>query len=276
MSIIKFTPHDHQYVSDGETKWVSVTSFVSNFKQPFDVEKTAERSSKSKKSKWYGMTPEAIKAAWKSEAKRATDLGTFYHDQRERDICELDTIERRGVTIPIIKPIEKDGVKHSPDQRLQEGIYPEHMVYLQSAGLCGQSDLVEVINGVVHITDYKTNKEIKTNGFMSWDGKEQMMLAPVNHLGDCNFNHYALQLSLYMYIILKHNPKLTAGPMVLHHVLFQEQARDKHDNPVTAVDNQGNPVVTDVVIYDVPYMRKEVISLMHWLEMNRHLLKPKS
>ena len=29
------------------------------------------------------------------------------------------------------------------------------MVYLKSAGICGQSDLVEVINGVVHITDYK-------------------------------------------------------------------------------------------------------------------------
>jgi hypothetical protein len=102
------------------------------------------------------------------------------------------------------------------------------------------------------------------------------MSSPVNHLGDCNFNHYALQLSLYMYIILKHNPRLKPGSMVLHHILFQEQARDKHDNPVTAVDGQGNPIVTDVVIYDVPYMRKEVIELMHWLEENRDKLKPKS
>ena len=34
------------------------------------------------------------------------------------------------------------------------------------------------------------------------------MYKPVNHLDDCNLNHYNLQLSIYAYIIKKHNPKL--------------------------------------------------------------------
>jgi len=275
--IITFTPQNHKYSSiepDG-IDWLSVTSFISNFKQPFDADTIAAKSSKNKKSKWYGMTPEAIKDAWKSEANRATSLGTWYHNCRERDICELSTMERQGYVVPVVKPIEKEGIKFSPNQKLQNGVYPEHMVYLKSAGLCGQSDLVEVINGEVHITDYKTNKEIKAEGYTNWEGITQKMLAPVSHLDDCNLNHYALQLSLYMFIILKHNPRLKFGSLTIHHIMFDEVDKDKFGNPITALDTNGDPVVKDIVQYNLSYMKQEVISCLHWLEDNRHKLKPK-
>lgn len=273
MSILKFTSHNHKYTSDDQKDWVSVTSFISNFKQPFDADKVAEKCSRTKKSKWYGLTPQEIKEAWKAEANRATTLGTWYHNQREKDICEITTMERHGCTVPIFKPIEKDGVKYSPEQKLKEGIYPEHMVYLRSAGICGQSDLVEVVDGVVHITDYKTNKEIKIEGFTNWEGITQKMSAPLAHLDDCHLNHYAIQLSMYMFIILKHNPKLKPGTLTIHHILFEEAGRDRFDNPISALDNDGNPIVTDIVQYDLPYLKEEAISLIHWLEDNRHKLK---
>ena len=275
--IITFTPQHHKYSSiepDG-IDWLSVTSFISNFKQPFDADTIAAKTSKSKKSKWYGMTPEAIKEAWKSEANRATTLGTWYHNCRERDICELSTMERHGFVVPVVKPIEKDGIKLSPNQKLANGVYPEHMVYLKSAGLCGQSDLVEVVDGAVHITDYKTNKEIKVEGFTNWEGVTQKMLTPVSHLDDCNFNHYALQLSLYMFIILKHNPRLKFGSLTIHHILFEEVDKDKFGNPITALDTNGDPIVKDIVQYDLPFFKQEVISLLHWLEDNRNKLKAK-
>ena len=275
MSILKFYPDKHKYTSEDGIDWLSVTSLISNFKQPFDADAIALKSSKNKKSKWYGMTPEEIKEAWKAEAKRATDLGTWYHNCREQDICEFQTIERQGVTVPIFKPVEIDHIKHSPNQKLVDGVYPEHMVYLKSAGICGQSDLVEVINGVVNITDYKTNKEIKVEGFTNWEGVTQKMAHPVSHLDDCHLNHYALQLSMYMFIILKHNPKLRPGLLTIHHVLFEEAGRDKFDNPITAIDTHGNPVVLDIVQYDLPYLKDEAISVIHWLEDNRNKIKPK-
>jgi ATP-dependent exoDNAse (exonuclease V) beta subunit len=276
MSILKFTAHNHKYVSDDDkTNWLSVTSFIGNFKQAFDADKIAKKCSTNKKSKWHGLTPEEIKEAWKSEANRATTLGTWYHNQRENDICQIDNMERHGVTVPVFKPIEREGVKYSPEQKLKEGVYPEHMVYLRSVGICGQSDLVEVVDGKVHITDYKTNKEIKVEGFTNWEGISQKMSRPVSHLDDCHLNHYALQLSMYMYIILKHNPKLTPGILTIHHILFEEAGRDRFDNPISALDNDGNPIVTDVIQYDLPYLKEEVISLIHWLEDNRHKLKVK-
>jgi ATP-dependent exoDNAse (exonuclease V) beta subunit len=278
MSILRFTPHDHSYTSispEDTTKWISVTSFIGNFKQPFDADKIAEKTSKSRKSKWYGMTPEEIKQAWTNEALRATTLGTWYHNCRESDICSLETLERHGSTVPIFKPIEIDGTKFSPNQKLTDGVYPEHMVYLKSAGLCGQSDLVEVIGGEVHITDYKTNKEIKTEGFTNWEGITTKMNSPVSHLDDCNVNHYALQLSLYMYIILKHNPRLKPGILTIHHIVFEEVGKDKFGNPITALDTNGDPIVKDIVQYDLPYLKTEVINLLHWLEDNRDKLKAK-
>ena len=278
MSILRFTPHDHSYTSispEDVTKWISVTSFISNFKQPFDADKIAEKTSKSKKSKWYGMTPEEIKQAWANEALRATTLGTWYHNCRESDICSLETMERHGSTVPVFKPIEIEGTKFSPNQKLTDGVYPEHMVYLKSAGLCGQSDLVEVIGGEVHITDYKTNKEIKTEGFTNWEGKVTKMNPPVAHLDDCNVNHYALQLSLYMYIILKHNPRLKPGVLTIHHIVFEEVGKDKFGNPISALDTNGDPIVKDIIQYDLPYLKTEVINLLHWLEDNRDNLKSK-
>lgn len=273
MSILQFTAHNHKYTSQDDINWLSVTSLISNFKQPFDADKIAGRVAKSKKSKWYGMTPTEIKEAWKAEALRATTLGTWYHNQRESDICGLDNMERYGTTVPVIKPIEIEGIKHSSSQKLSNGVYPEHMVYLKSAGICGQSDLVEVIDGKVHITDYKTNKEIKVEGFTNWEGISQKMSSPVSHLDDCHLNHYALQLSMYLFIILKHNPKLSPGVLTIHHIMFEEAGRNKFDNPISALDNDGNPIVTDIVQYDLPYLKQEAINVIHWLEDNRHKLK---
>jgi len=268
MSVLQFTAHDHKYTSEDPINWTSVTSIISKLKKPFDADTIAAKSAKSKKSKWYGMTPEDIKAAWKAESTRATDLGTWYHNQRETDICGLNTIEREGIAIPIFKPIENNGIKIAPDQKLVDGVYPEHMVYLKSAGLCGQSDLVEVVNSKVNITDYKTNKEIKTEGFTNWDGITQKLSSPVAHLDDCHLNHYALQLSMYMYIIIKHNPRLNPGKLIIHHIIFEEAGRDKFDNPITALDNQGNPIVLDIIPYDLPYLKQEVITLINWWKDN--------
>jgi hypothetical protein len=271
MSIV-FTAEDHSYRSlnpEENINWTSVTTVVSAFKQPFDAKKMAEKSSKKKGSKWSGIDPVIIQQIWTNEADRSTTLGTWYHNQREDDICSLASIEREGVTVPVFKPSgENLGKRVAPSQKLEPGVYPEHMVYLKSAGLCGQSDLVEVVNGKVNIIDYKTNKEIKTKGFTNWEGMTQMMLHPVNSLEDCHLNHYALQLSIYMYIILKHNPKLKPGRIFVHHVTFEVEAEDNWGYPVTKRDSNGNPIVKEVIPIALPYLVDEVIAVLHHIKEN--------
>jgi len=271
MSVI-FKATNHRYESldpDERIDWISVTSFVAMFKQKFDPIKQSVKSSTNPRSKWFGMDPLEIQKHWASETDRAITAGSWYHDQRESDLTSIDTIQRAGREIPIIKPIINDGVKHAPVQRLTEGIYPEHMVYLKSAGICGQSDRVEVIKDTVDIVDYKTNKEIKVASFVNWEGKSQKMEGPLSHVDDCNFNHYALQLSIYMYIILKHNPRYKAGKMFLHHVVFEKESEDKFGNPILKRDSNGEVIVKTVIPYEVPYLKAEVISMINYLQDNR-------
>ena len=252
-----------------QIKWTSVTSFVGMFKPKFDADKQAKKSSKNKRSKWYKMTPKDILAAWNGESERAIGLGNWYHDEREKRLLEFKTIEREGTEVPIIKPIvDQNGIKIAPEQKLSEGVYPEHFVYLKSAGLCGQADLVSIVNGKINILDYKTNKEIKKKGFKNWEGIVSKMYNPVNHLDDCNLKHYNLQLSLYAYIIKKHNPKLKIGDLTIQHVIFEKEGDDEHGYPITKYNDQDEPIIKDIKIYNLPYLKQEVQSLVMWLKDN--------
>jgi hypothetical protein len=252
-----------------QIKWTSVTSFIGMFKPKFDRDGQSKKSSKNKRSKWYGMTPKEIIAAWDGETDRAIKLGNWYHDQREENLCEFNTIERDGVEVPIIRPISDDkGIKIAPEQKLKDGAYPEHFVYLKSLGLCGQADLVSIVNNKINILDYKTNKEIKEKGFTNWEGITSKMYNPVNNLDDCNLQHYNLQMSLYAYIIKKHNPKLKIGKLQIQHVSFEKEGENEFGYPISKYNEQGEPIIKEIKIYNLPYLKDEIDSLVMWLKDN--------
>lgn len=277
MSVI-FKAENHKYESldpSDNTDWISVTTFISQFKLAFDSKTAAVKSSQNKRSKWYNLPVEEIENAWLNEGKRAVDLGTWYHNQREQDILGHDTIKRSGVDISIVKPIYDGLIKIAPDQKLTEGIYPEHFAYLKSAGICGQADRIEIIKDTLDVYDYKTNKEIKTESYKNWEGKKEKMLHCCSHLDNCNFNHYALQLSVYTYMILKHNPKYKPGKRQIHHIIFETDGNDKYGYPLVRKDSDDNPIVKEIVPYDIPYLKKEVIDMINWLHDNRANLKTK-
>jgi hypothetical protein len=275
---ILFEPEAHAYTSiePDQIEWISATTLIGGLKEPFDSEAIALKSSKNRRSKWYGMDPEQIQAVWKGEADRACGLGNFYHDQREADILALETIQRHGKELEIFAPVYDElGRKIAPSQRLQDGVYPELMVYLKSAGVCGQSDLVEVVNGYVHITDYKTNKKIEAASYVNWEGASKKMMPPVEHLDDCNFNHYNLQLSLYMYIILRHNPRLKFGSLTIHHIQFETAGEDAYGYPISKLDANGDPILKGIEAFPMEYLRTEIHNILTWLPDNRQKLKKK-
>lgn len=269
---LEFREDTHSYYDpeQPDKKWISVTTLTNKFCEPFDAIKVAEKVRTKKKSKWYGMSVDEIVQAWNNENKRSTDLGTWYHNQRENDINGCDTLTVGGNQLPIYRSIYNDDVKVSPEQTLVDGVYPEHFVYLNSCGICGQSDLVTICNSEVEVLDFKTCKKIDTESVTVTKGRKKKMLAPVQHLDDCNFNHYALQLSFYMYMILKHNPIYKAGKMMLQHVMFELDGEDKYGYPIVHLEN-GEPIVKDVVRYDVPYLKNEVENIIKYLQLNPQL-----
>ena len=130
---------------------------------------------------------------------------------------------------------------------------------------------IEIVGNKVNVYDYKTNKEIKEKPYTSWDGKVSTMTGPLEHVGDCNLNHYALQLSIYMYIVLKHNHTLKPGKLQIHHVSFDVEKKDVNGYPIIATDPMGDPIIKKVVPYDLPYMKREVNAMIKYLKLHPEL-----
>ena len=62
---------------------------------------------------------------------------------------------------------------------------------------------------------------------------------------------------------------------ILHHVEFEEDGKDEHGYPITAYTKEGDPVIKALVPIPVPYLKDEVISIIHYLHDNRKKLKKK-
>lgn len=241
--MIKFIEDKHQYLDLRDQKpWVSVTQLIHGYVPKKDWDAIAKRYAKKHK-----LDVDDVKKKWKTDNEMSLTRGIAFHKQREQDLLSCETIDETGTELKIYRPIIDDnGDKISPNQRLEDGIYPELLVALNSAHLCGQADYVMICNGRVNIRDYKTNKEIKINGFVNWEGLEEKMLAPISGIPNCNYWQYALQLNMYAYIIRKNNPSLKLGKLELLHVRFDETEEVSAIEPYELPDLQSevNKMIT--------------------------------
>jgi len=73
----------------------------------------------------------------------------------------------------------------------------EKIVFSESLSVAGTIDLLMYdAAGTVYVLDWKTNEEIETVN--KWD---KFALPPIAHVGDMNSTKYALQLSLYEWLL---------------------------------------------------------------------------
>lgn len=254
--MIKFREHDHRYLSiDGsDVKWTSATGLVSKFENKFDEESQSVYSSKSRSSKWYMMDPEEIRKVWKDENTRAVTEGSLYHKWREDNVFSKSSFDFMGKSLPIVKCKEDGEFKYAYDiSSLSEGVFPELIIYDEEDFTCGQTDKMIIVNNSLYVDDFKTNKEIKFRGF-----NDAMMINGLEHIPDSNYWHYALQLSFYARKMLKKNPHLSLGQLTIDHVIFEEKGKCKYGYPITRRDENGIPIVKDIVKYRLPYLPKEV------------------
>lgn len=258
---VTFKEEGHKYESIPAQSWTSVTRVIEKFCPEFNDREQAAKSSQNQTSKWYGIDIEEILQIWEGERNRSTDVGHRYHNKMEFKAINLGSKKHRGKVIKIIPTPFINGVKTALDQKLTDGVYPEHIIYNEKIGVCGQSDLVFVADGFVDISDYKTVKEMKLQSWKPTFGPSKKMLAPVDNLEDCNFFHYALQLSIYLKLILMKNPDLKPGKLILIHVMFELDGVDQYGFPIIKVEN-GNEVVKEIKKYEVPYLEIEAVKCL--------------
>lgn len=253
--MLRFLEEGHKYESvtpDGR-KWLGVTTLISKFKVPFDSS-IVYKNVADPNSKWYGMDPQEVLKIWKEEANRSTTVGSSFHKKMEER--EIDAIN--------CCPIE-EGWKYAGDQVLRPGVYPEFFTYNAQYSICGQADRVEyTIDHHINIGDYKTNKKLETTGFR---GKK--MLGVLGHLDDCHFTHYSLQMSIYMWMMLQHNPGAMPGSMTIYHIKFAKEGEDTNGYPIIAKDENGDYVVESITPIAVPYLEREVLAILQQLPVHR-------
>lgn len=238
-----FYEDTHQYIEDEE--YTSMTTFIEKYKQPADWRLIARRYAKKN-----GFDEEYWLAKWDENGRLSASLGTKVHLLKERECYNEDW--------EYIHRWEEGNTKRAIDlKNLREGLYPELLLYDHRYKLAGQADRVEFRNGLIHIKDYKTSKEIKKDPviYFSKEQKKRIrkrLLPPVSHLDENNYTIYSLQLSGYAFILERCGYKI--GSLQLIHL--ELKGRDDPDFYKKALET-GFEIEREV-IYEVPYLRREV------------------
>lgn len=214
---MKYIDSNHSYTNDDGESYVSVTSLIKKYEPIKDWQEIAEKYAKKHK-----KAVEEVQASWKEEGRKAIEKGVAYHSKMETEYIDKKEIGIDGKFYTVVPTPMLDGVKFAIPLKLENGIYPEIIVYSDKYKIAGQADLVEVLDGLVNIKDYKTSKEIKKESHKHWRNGHEMMNFPLNHLMNCNFYQYSLQLNIYMYLLKLHNRKLNIGTMEICHVKDEE------------------------------------------------------
>ncbi len=194
---ITFDEGPHVYTIDGDSDFMSVTTWNHMHFQQFDADLIIDKMMKGrnwKQSKYFGQTKEAIKASWDKNRDDAAEAGTDMHHDIE---CFYN-----GVNVdPIRKqsPEYKYFEKFAHDYRHLTAFRTEWMIYDKELKFAGSIDMVfKTPEGTYEIYDWKRSKEIKMENSYS-----NATTACIRHLPDCNYYHYSLQLNTYKALLEK-------------------------------------------------------------------------
>ena len=180
--MIIFDPVKHAYTNSytGEV-YESVTTVLGKFKPKFDSDKWSRIVADKR-----GIPQDIILSEWAENTKRSQEYGTHLHKTIE-DYAKTGLYEEEDADI--IKAYKAVG-----DYVVKDGALFEHCVYNHEYKIAGTADIIYPQGSYFDVFDFKTNKDFKFHSKYN-----NNLLAPVSHLSDCEYNNYALQLSMYAY-----------------------------------------------------------------------------
>lgn len=188
-SKISFRESDHIYMVDG-VPLDSVTSFVTNCFPKFNANFYAKR-----KAEELGKRPEEVLAEWEKKGQESRELGTAMH--RKIEDYYLGKNPASDETFDLFR-IFANKITLKPYRT-------EWAVYDWEQKIAGTIDFVDYQNGEYTIYDWKrSDKLIAKNGLPIKNSQYgEKALPPIENLDNSPYYHYALQLSLYKYILEK-------------------------------------------------------------------------
>jgi len=229
--MIVFNEELHTYTNTDNNKiYRSATTVLGDYTHEFDSNFHAERIAKRE-----GVTIEFILEMWKAETKKATDKGTKIHKIME-DYVKSGIIGEYGshefyasydtiVTDHVIK---------------YKTVLSEQLLYTHEYEIAGTADLIFENDKSFTVGDFKTNKKFRYRTDFN-----DYLKDPISHLAHCEFNSYALQLSLYAYMY-----EIISGKICSNLIIFY--LKDGHWTPKP-----------------VNYLKSDVVNLLNHYKNNK-------
>jgi ATP-dependent exoDNAse (exonuclease V) beta subunit len=213
---ITLCPENHIYTLEGspETVFTSVTKMIKPYFEPFKKVEIATKLCKYVP-KYLNTDPSELIAQW----DHARDQGTKIH-------LEIDTYIKNKSTPEEPKAINAIKWLEKATKGFDSKLLSEVIVYSKELSIAGTIDLLlyNERSKSYSIIDWKSNKRINIKSFNNKKG-----IDPITSLmDDCNFNHYALQLSLYRYLLETYYDINIDNQCIVH--LTQKRCR-KIDTP---------------------------------------------
>lgn len=228
-SMVVFDPASHGYFVDG-MEYRSVTTLVDDCFEKFDAPLWAARKATPSK------PAEELLREWDEKGRLAREAGTRMHDRIERYYLGIDDLEDDGDRSFALF------LDFAGRHRLTP-VRSEWRIFCEEALLAGTLDFLAIApDGSLELWDWKrSNKVCDPAGRPVTDNRwHKTGFGPVSHIPDTAFNHYALQLSIYRYIL--------------------ETKYDVH--PVRAKLGVFHPANPCPWVVEVPYFENEVKSLL--------------
>lgn len=229
---VRFEDPTHTYYIDGDSKdIISSTTVIKKYFPDFDADSIVKNIVGSYKwkndeeYKYYQMSAESIKKQWKDSGDKASKLGTLMHEKIEYfyNDNEVDLLEDEKEFEYFLNFYE--------DHQDMEIYRTEWVVYIDELKIAGSIDATFINeDGTLSLYDWKRSKEIKFDSF-----GDKTALKPFEHLPDCNFSKYSLQLNLYRRIIEDYYNFQVKD---MHLVIFYPQNNNYIKLPVTKMDKE--------------------------------------
>ena len=226
---VSFEEASHTYTVEGALVPRSVTGLIHHFCAEFDPLATLRSMNTERRLEKYDQaSDEEILALWQQNGAVARTRGTLMHREIEWLL--------NGGSVDDPSPEIQQFLDLFPSM-VEDGltIYrTELSVYHRALNVAGQIDaLFRDQDGHFVIVDWKRSPKI------SFDSLRQM-LAPLDHLPDCNGSHYCLQLNLYRLFLEAEGYRVSRMYICAFHTLAQARVYEapRLDKEMEAIMSQ--------------------------------------
>lgn len=220
-ALVKLEPTSHRYHSQSGDEYRSVTTLLKDISEKFEDTFA------------YKNATEEKRKEWKAKGTQAANEGTRIHNALEL------FAETRAIMDSDLE-LEEAIRKIDYEYRDYHKLHNEICLYNDKYKIAGTADRICAISNrkdsAVDIADFKTSGS-KGIQFYSEYGKR--FYPPFDHLHDCNYNKYSLQLSIYAYFF-EHLTGRKVRQLYIHYIPL--------DNPLNHKKIPVTYLKTDVLL----------------------------